>query len=434
MESWNEGRRVVITGMGAVTPLGLSLEDNWKGLVAGHSGIGPITLFDASEFPSRIAGEVKNFDFARWTQDDPSLKPVARSTYFALQAAEEAMEHAGLREEAPDSERFGVYFGAGDSGIDFESFASTMGASLESENRLINKSRYVEASQGYMNALRELEAQPFMTVTHLVRRFGIRGPVSNCLTACAASSQAIGEAAEWIRRGDADVILSGGANSMIHPLGVAGFSLLTALSTRNDDPAGASRPFDKERDGFVISEGAGVVILEELEHARRRGARIYGEIAGYGSTADAYRLTDMDPQGEGAYRAFMNSLIKAGVGPEAIDYVNAHGTATRVNDMIETIVIKRALGTRAAKVPVSSIKSMVGHMIAAAGVLEVIVCLLAIRDGVIPPTINYEHPDPQCDLDYVPNESRMADVRFAVSNSFGFGGQNICLAMRRYEG
>jgi 3-oxoacyl-[acyl-carrier-protein] synthase II len=296
----------------------------------------------------------------------------------------------------------------------------------------VDKARYLEASALKMNPLSELESQPFMTVTHLARRFYIRGPVSNCLTACAASSQAIGEAYEWIKRGDADLALSGGSHSMIYPLGLAGFGLLKALSTHNEEPQKASRPFDSKRDGFVLGEGAGAVILEDLSHALKRRARIYGEVVGYGSTTDAYRMTDMDPEGTGAARAMEIALAKGGLRPEDVDYINAHGTATVVNDAIETMVIKKVMGPLASKVPISSIKSMLGHMIAAAGAVEVIACLMAMRDGVIPPTINYEEPDPECDLDYVPNTARPANVDIALSNSFGFGGQNICLALRKY--
>lgn len=427
-------RRVVVTGMGAVSPLGLSVRENWARLLAGASGIGRITHFDASEFPTKIAGEVHGFDFERWQRRDPALAHTSRSTFFALQAAEEAFKDSHLRPFSMDPERFGIYFGAGDSGIDFGPFVETLCSSFGSNGEVVDKGLYLEASSRHMNALRELETQPFMTVTHLARRFDIRGPVSNCLTACAASSQAIGEAFEWVRRGDADVVMSGGSHAMIYPLGVAGFSLLTVLSSRNEEPEKSSRPFDKKRDGFVLAEGAGVVILEELSHALKRKAPIYGEIVGYGSTADAYRLTDMDPEGKGAKRAVEMALQKGDLKPEDIDYINAHGTATVVNDAIETLVIKKVMGERAYQIPVSSIKSMLGHMIAAAGVLELITCLLVIRDHVIPPTINYEEPDPDCDLDYVPNHPREADVEVALSNSFGFGGQNICLAVRRYDG
>ncbi len=427
-------RRVVITGMGAVTPLGNSVRDMWPQLLKGRSGIGPITLFDASRFPTRIAGEVRNFPFDKWLEKDPPLSCAGRSTFFALHAAAEAYKDANLKPFSVNPRRFGIYFGAGDSGIDFGPFLKTITGSFGSNGEVVDKGKYLTLAGLNMNALKELETQPFMTVTHLTRSFDIRGPVSNCLTACAASSQAIGEAFEWIRRGDADVMMSGGSHSMIYPLGVAGFSLLTALSTRNEDPLKSSRPFDKKRDGFVISEGAGVVILEELEHARKRKARILGEVVGYGSTADAYRLTDMDPEGKGAAKAIEIALTKGGLGVKDISYINAHGTSTLVNDAIETVVIKKVAGEQAYKIPISSTKSMLGHMIAAAGAVEAIICLLTMRDGIIPPTINYEEPDPVCDLDYVPNEARRVNVNVALSNSFGFGGQNICLALRRYDG
>lgn len=426
-------RRVVITGMGAVTPLGLSVRETWSGLLMGRSGIDKISLFDASEFRTQIAGEVRGFDFDRWRWSDPSLENATRSTFFALNAAEEAFKDSHIKRFNIDPERFGIYFGAGDSGIDFDSFVRTMSRSMEPQGAGVDKNRYIQESRNHMTGLRELEAQPFMTVTHLARRFDIRGPVSNCLTACAASSQAIGEAYEWIRCGDADIMMSGGSHSMVYPLGVAGFSLLTALSTRNAEPQKASRPFDKKRDGFVIAEGAGVVIMEELAHALKRGARIYAEVIGYGSTADAYRMTDMDPEGKGAARAMENAMRKADIQPKHVHYINAHGTATSVNDAIETLVIKKVMGDFAYKIPVSSIKSMLGHMIAAAGVVEAITCVQTMQHRLIPPTINYEEPDPDCDLDYVPNSAREADVEIALSNSFGFGGQNICLALKRYD-
>jgi 3-oxoacyl-[acyl-carrier-protein] synthase II len=264
--------------------------------------------------------------------------------------------------------------------------------------------------------------------------FGAQGYNSNCLTACAASSQAIGEATDIIRRGDADIMIAGGSHSMIHPLGMAGFNLLTALAVGyNEEPARASRPFDLRREGFVLGEGAGMLILEELEHARGRGAHLHGEVLGYGSTADAFRITDSHPEGRGAEAAMRAALVDAGISPEEIDYINAHGTSTEVNDRVETKAIKTVLGERAYRVPVSSTKSMMGHLIAAAGAVETIICLLAIRDGLVPPTINYETPDPACDLDYVPNAARRAAVRAAMSNSFGFGGQNVCLVLRRFE-
>lgn len=273
-----------------------------------------------------------------------------------------------------------------------------------------------------------------MPVGHLAAMFNAQGPNANCLTACAASSQAVGEATEIIRRGEADVMLSGGTHSMIHPFGVTGFNLLTALSTNNDDPTGASRPFDRLRDGFVLGEGAGMVVLEELEHARRRGAEILGEIVGYGSTADAYRITDIHPEGRGAIGCMTAAIRDAGLNPDQIGYVNAHGTSTSVNDRVETRACKEVFGPAAMKVPVSSTKSMMGHLIAAAGATELIVCLLAIRDQVLPPTINYQNPDPDCDLDYVPNQAREARLQYALNNSFGFGGQNISLVAAGFSG
>lgn len=430
----NNGRRVVVTGMGAVTPLGLSHEENWKNWIAGKSGIGPISLFDASEFPVRIAGEVQGFDFDRWKNQDPELERSGRSTLFALQAACEAFRDAQLEKELEDRERLGLYFAAGDWGIDLDGFVQTVSSSWGENGKIVDPGKYIARSRDYLEGRRELEIQPFMTVKHLVRQLGVEGPVSSCLTACAASSQAIGEAFEWIRHDDCDMVLTGGSHSMIYPFGIAGFSLLAVLSKRNDEPERASRPFDKRRDGFVLSEGAAVLVLEELSHALKRGAPIYGEITGYGSTADAYRLTDMDPEGQGARRALELALRKAKITPDEVHYINAHGTATAVNDAIETLVIKKVFGEKAYQIPVSSIKSMLGHLIAAAGAAELIACLLAIRDGVIPPTINYEEPDPDCDLDYVPNHAREAKVDIAVSNSFGFGGQNICLVVKRYEG
>jgi 3-oxoacyl-[acyl-carrier-protein] synthase II len=293
---------------------------------------------------------------------------------------------------------------------------------------------FTKAGLEWLHPTVELEQEPNMPAGHLAAMFGAQGPNANCLTACAASSQAIGEAAELIRAGDVDVMLSGGTHSMIHPFGVTGFNLLTALSTNNADPRGASRPFDKDRDGFVLGEGASMVVLEELEHAKKRGAPIYGELTGYGSTADAYRITDTHPEGRGATRCIQLAMEDAEVNPTDIHYINAHGTSTSVNDRVETLAIKKALGEHAFKVPVSSTKSMMGHLIAAAGATELIVCLLAIRDGVLPPTINYHTPDPECDLDYIPNQAREARCEHALTNSFGFGGQNVALIASAFKG
>ena len=425
-------RRVVVTGVGMVTPLGLSAQATWGNLIAGRSGIETISLFDAGGFPSKIAGEVRGFDFNRWKIKDPALRDAGRGTFFALEAAEEAFRDSRLRLFNVKSERFGLYFGAGDSGQDFDAFVNTIASSWNDDGSL-NREKYVQSSLNIMSPMRELEHQPFMTLTHLARHFDIRGPVANSLTACAASSQAIGEAYEWIKGGAADIVMSGGSHSMIYPLGVAGFSLLTVLSKRNDEPHKASRPFEKNRDGFVMAEGAGVMILEELSHALKRRAKIYGEIVGYGSTADAYRLTDMDPEGKSGAEAIRQALEKGSLSYKDIDYISAHGTSTSVNDLTETVVIKKVFKDKAKDIPVSSIKSMLGHMIASAGVVEAIVCFQAMRDSAVPPTINFDEPDPDCDLDYVPNKARRMAVHTAVSNSFGFGGQNICLAMRRYD-
>lgn len=424
-------RRVVITGMGAVTPLGNNVSATWKNLIEGRSGIAPITLFDASTFPTRIAGEIKNFDLSKWPSRVKSPRFIGRNSHFALEAAEEAVRDAKLQGSGVDPERLGVYFGAGDGGFDFDEYAAVVSASIENGDGVVNNSLYHRHSAARMTPEHILEQEPSQVVHHLADVFGALGPVSNCLTACAASSQAIGEACEIIRRGDADVMLSGGSHSMVHPMGVAGFVLLTALSTQNDPPQRASRPFDKARDGFVLSEGAGVVVLEELEHALKRGATIYAELCGYGGSADAFRLTDPHPAGRGAVQAMRHALKDAGLkGPE-IGYINAHGTSTELNDAVETAAVKEVFGEHARRIPVSSIKSMLGHMIAAAGAVELIASVLTIREGIIPPTINYETPDESCDLDYVPNKARRAKVDTVLSNSFGFGGQNITLIVKQ---
>jgi 3-oxoacyl-[acyl-carrier-protein] synthase II len=424
-------RRVVITGMGCVTPLGVTVEELWSNLKAGRSGVGPTTVFDASKFPTRIAAEVKNWSVTDEGQPEDRWQFCGRHTKFAAGAALQAMRHAGLEQglaTAPD--RLGIYLGSGEGQQDFESFTRMMMASIEGES--LNVATFTRLGLNTLHPLTEVEQEPNMPAGHLAALFDAQGPNLNCLTACAASSQAIGEATELVRRGDADVMLSGGTHSMIHPFGVTGFNLLTALSTRNDEPARASRPFDNDRDGFVLGEGAAMVVLEELEHARARGATIYGELLGYGSTADAFRITDTHPEGRGATSCIKMALDDASLGRDDIDYINAHGTSTSVNDRVESLAIKKVFEERAYKIPVSSTKSMMGHLIAAAGATEVIVSLLAIRDGVLPPTINYETPDPDCDLDYIPNAAREAPCQRVLSNSFGFGGQNISLILGRF--
>ncbi len=426
-------RRVVVTGMGMVTPVGRDLESTWAALREGKSGVGPISLFDASTFPTKIAAEASGFrlddyvaDITRWTDH-------CRNTQFAVAASTMAVKHSGLMDhKSLDHARFGVYLGSGEGQQDFPRFVNLVHSS--SRGGKVDTGAFTRRGLGLLHPIQEAEQEPGTPAGHLASLFGAQGPNANCLTACAASSQAIGEATEILRRGDADVMLSGGTHSMIHPFGVTGFNLLTALSTRNDEPARASRPFDRDRDGFILGEGSGMVILEELEHARRRGATIYGEVLGYGSTADAFRLTDTHEEGRGAIACIREALSDARVNPEDVDYINAHGTSTSVNDSIETLAIKKAFGEVAGKVPTSSTKSMMGHLIAAAGSVEAIVCLLTIRDGVVPPTINLDNPDVDCDLDYIPHEARRKAVDVTLSNSFGFGGQNTSLVLRRFAG
>lgn len=423
-------RRVVVTGMGVINPLGHDVETMWNKLKQGASGVGEISLFDATRFPTKIAAEIRNWDVSSIGVDPEVWKFRGRHTKFAAGAAHQAINDSGVLAAISDPMRFGVYLGSGEGNQDFQTFATMIAASITPEGTL-DLSRYVETGVRVVNPIQELEQEPNMPVGHLAAMFNAQGPNVNCLTACAASSQAIGEATEIIRRDQADVMLAGGTHSMIHPFGVTGFNLLTALSTNNADPTKASRPFDRLRDGFVIGEGAGMIVLEELEHALARGAKIYGEIAGYGSTADAYRITDIHPEGRGAIACMNMAIADAGLQPSDIDYVNAHGTSTTVNDKVESKACREVFSSCASPAPVSSTKSMMGHLIAAAGVTEAIVCLMAIRDQILPPTINYENPDPLCDLDYIPNVARPAKCDVALSNSFGFGGQNISLVVKR---
>ena len=410
--------------------MGHDAETVWAGLKESQSGVGYTTIFDASSFPTKISAEVKDWDVSHFGEDPKVWKYRGRHTCFAAGAATQAVGSSGVLDSHLDRDRFGVYLGSGEGSQDFFSFSRMMAAALADGEFDLN--RFIHAGLETLNPTVELEQEPNMPAGHLASMFDARGPNFNCLTACAASSQAVGEATEIIRRGDADVMLSGGTHSMIHPLGVTGFSLLTALSKRNDEPTRASRPFDRLRDGFVIGEGAAMVILEDLDRAKQRGAHIHGEILGYGATADAYRITDIHPQGRGAIACMRMALKDARIDASDVDYVNAHGTSTAVNDRVETLACKEVFGEAAKKMPISSTKSMMGHLIAAAGATELIVCLMAIRDNVLPPTINYENPDPDCDLDYVPNEAREANCRFALNNSFGFGGQNITVIAGRF--
>jgi 3-oxoacyl-[acyl-carrier-protein] synthase II len=425
-------RRVVVTGVGCINPMGNDVETVWAGLKEGRSGVGPLTVFDPAGFPTRIAAEIKNFDIRKIVDDPDNWKYRARHTCFAAGAARQAIDASGCLDGSVDPTRFGVYLGSGEGNQDFVSFSNMISLGLTDDG--LDLVRFIQAGLNTLNPIAELEQEPNMPSGYMAAMFNAQGPNLNCLTACAASSQAIGEATEMIRRGDVDIMLAGGTHSMIHPFGVTGFSLLTTLSTRNDEPTRASRPFDRLRDGFVLGEGAAMVVLEDMERAVKRKAPIYGEIIGYGSTADAYRITDIHPEGRGAIACMRMALEDAGIAPEAVNYVNAHGTSTTVNDKVETLACRRVFGEHAEKVPVSSTKSMMGHLIAAAGVTELIVCLMAIRDNVLPPTINYENPDPACDLDYIPNQARETRCDIALNNSFGFGGQNITIALGRFKG
>ncbi|HCD03027.1 MAG TPA: beta-ketoacyl-[acyl-carrier-protein] synthase II [Planctomycetaceae bacterium] len=428
-------RRVVVTGIGCVTPVGNNVDQMWASLRRCGNGVGPITHFPADDFPTQFAAEVKDYSIDDYVDDPDRFTHASPNILFAIGAASQAMANSGLGDGDIDPSRFGVYLGAGEGGQDFQKYMSVIARSESSEEgKVVDVEKFIRYGMETLESQAELEQEPNRPAGHLASLFNAQGPNMNCLTACAASSQAIGEATELIRRGDVDLMLSGGAHSMIHPFGVTGFSLLTALSTHNDDPARASRPFDLNRDGFVLGEGSGMLVLEELEHARARDAHIHGEILGYGSTADAYRITDIHPEGRGATACIQMAMRDAEINSDELQYINAHGTSTKVNDKVETLAIRNTLGADAESTPVSSIKSMMGHLIAAAGSVEAITCLLAIRDNVLPPTRNYETADPDCDLDYVPNEAREAPVRRALSNSFGFGGQNISLVLSEFTG
>jgi 3-oxoacyl-[acyl-carrier-protein] synthase II len=414
----SDRRRVVVTGLGAVTPIGNSAPEFWSNACAGVGGMGPITRFDASQHGVQFAAEVKDFDEAS-VADRKELRKMDLFTKFALAAAQEAVDDSGLDISGAFAERVGVLIGSGIGGI----------RTLEDQKQVL-----LEKGPGRVSPFFVPMMIINMATGMISMRFGAKGPSNSTVTACASGANAIGDAFRIISYGDADVMITGGAEAPVSPIAVGGFASMRALSTRNDDPQHASRPFDAERDGFVIGEGAGVVILEERERALARGARIHCEIAGYGYTADAHHMTAPAPDGEGAARSMRAALRDAGAEPADVDYINAHGTSTPLNDKFETAAIKAALGERARTVPVSSSKSMTGHLLGAAGGIEFILCACAHRDGRIPPTINYRHPDPECDLDYVPNEAREADVRLALSNSLGFGGHNVTLATRKHEG
>jgi 3-oxoacyl-[acyl-carrier-protein] synthase II len=412
-----EMRRVVITGVGAVTPVGNTAEEFWAALIQGKSGIGPITRFDATPLPTRIAGELKGFDPLRYMdkKDDRKFDPFLK---YAIACAAMAVEDAGLNVERVDRTRFGVLVGSGIGGI------STL---LESHKILLEKGPD-RVSPFFIPMLIVNMASGLISM-----RFGAKGPNSSIVTACATGNHAIGDAMKIIQRNDADVMIAGGSEAIILPLTFAGFCQMKAMSTRNDDPGRASRPFDATRDGFVCGEGGGLLVLESLEHALGRDARIYAEVVGYGMTGDAHHMTAPDPEADGAARAMTLAMKDAEVEPSTVGYINAHGTSTPYNDKSETMAIKRVFGDHAHKLAVSSTKSMTGHLLGAAGGIEAIATALAIHHGILPPTINYETPDPECDLDYVPNVARKQDVEVALSNAFGFGGTNATIVLRKYR-
>lgn len=411
-------RRVVVTGVGLICGCGIGTEEVWRNLLAGKSGIGPITHFDPAGFDCRIAGEVRNFDPLNWIEKK-ELKKTGRFIQLAMAAADFAVKMAAL-EVTPDiADTTGVYIGSGIGGFDV----------IEREH-----SKYLAGGPGKIS--------PFFIPASIVNlasgfvsiRYGAKGPNSATATACSASAHAIGDAYKIIQRSDADVMIAGGTEAAITPMGVGGFAAMRALSTRNDEPQRASRPFDAERDGFVVGEGAGVLILESLEYAQRRGAKIIAEIVGYGMSGDAYHITQPAEGGDGGYRVALAAMRDAKITPNDVSYVNAHGTSTPIGDAIETAALKRVFGERAKKVPISSTKSMTGHLLGGAGGLEAGISVLALRDQIMPPTANYENPDPACDLDYIPNHARKAAVHYALSNSFGFGGTNASLIFKLWDG
>ncbi len=411
-------RRVVVTGVGLLCGVGIGTEEVWRGICTGQSGIASITLFDATDFSCRFAGEVKNFDPLQYVEKK-EIKKMGRFILFALAASDFAMKHAQLTLTPELGERAGVYIGSGIGGFDV----------IEREHHELIKGGPRKISPFFIPA-----SIINLAAGHVSIRTGAKGPNSATATACSASAHAVGDSFKIIQRGDTDIMICGGSEAAITPMGVGGFASMRALSTRNDEPQRASRPFDADRDGFVIGEGSGIVILEALEVAQKRNAPILAEVVGYGMSGDAYHITQPAEDGEGAYRVMKATLKDAGVPPQEVGYVNAHGTSTPIGDRIETTAVKRLWGDYAKKVAVSSTKSMTGHLLGGAGGLEAGITVLALRDQVLPPTINYEKPDPDCDLDYVPNQARKAEVRYALSNSFGFGGTNAALLFKRWDG
>ena len=410
-------RRVVVTGVGLVCACGIGTDESWSALLAGKSGIAAISLFDSTGFDCRIAGEVKGFDPLLW-MDKKELKKTGRFIQIAMAASDFAVKMAGLEIKPEEADRAGVYIGSGIGGFDV----------IEREHE-----KLLKGGPGRISPFFIPGSIVNLASGHVSIRYGAKGPNSATATACSASAHAIGDSFKIIQRGDADVMICGGSEAAITPMGVGGFAAMKALSTRNDEPTRASRPFDAGRDGFVVGEGSGMLILESLEHAQRRGANILAEAVGYGMSGDAYHITQPSEGGDGAYRVMRAALSDANIEPHQVGYVNAHGTSTPIGDTIETQAMKRAFGESSKKIAVSSTKSMTGHLLGGAGGLEAGISVLALRDQTLPPTINYETPDPACDLDYVPNTARRADVEYVLSNSFGFGGTNAALVFKRWE-
>jgi 3-oxoacyl-[acyl-carrier-protein] synthase II len=408
-------RRVVITGVGVVSPLGIGNAENWANVTAGNSGISHITRFDVTDFPVKIAGEVKNFDAEQFI-DKKEIKKMDLFIQYSLAAAHFAMEDSGLVIDESNAERVGVLVGAGLGGL----------PSIERYHDAMKEGGVKKISPFFI---------PMLIINlapgHISMKYGAKGPNLSSCSACATGTHSIGDAFHMIKRGDADAMIAGGTESVVTPLAIGGFAVMKALSTNNDNPTEASRPFEKSRDGFILAEGAGILVLEEYESARKRGAKIYAEVVGYGLSGDAYHLTMPAPGGEGAARCMKMALNGAGVNPEEVTYINAHGTSTPFNDLYETMAIKSVFGDHAGKLMVSSTKSMTGHLLGAAGGIEAAFCAMAIAESVVPPTMNYHEQDPECDLDYVPNSARQAEVKYAMSNSFGFGGTNATLLFKK---
>ena len=430
--------RVVITGMGIVCPLGHSVESLWQAILTGKSGVAETTIFDASTFPTTFDAEVKDYDFSQYTNNPKLHQHGNRGSGFVIGAAAQACKQAEIDVETVEPadsierSRLGIYLGAGEGSVDNDVFFAAIAEAWDADTNEMDWGKWAQVAFERMDPMCELEQEPNMPAAHIAMLTGARGPTRSCLTACAASTQAVGEATMLIRRGDADIIIAGGAHSMIHPLGIMGFNRLTALSTRNDSPQTASRPFSATRDGFVIGEGAAILILESLSSAKKRGVEILAEVVGYGSSSDAFRITDMHEEGRGAAQAMKTALADAGISYKDIDYINTHGTSTAENDSIETKAIKAVFKEEAKNTPASSVKSMMGHLIGATGAAELITCVLAIRDNILPPTMNLMDPDPELDLDYVPHEPRKCQVDIAMNESFGFGGQNNVVIIKRF--